>query len=327
MARGYTMITEQAGPRELVEHVVCAERSGFDFSVIADHYLPRLESQGHSPYAWSVLGAAAQATTRIPLMTYVTCPTTRYHPAVVAQKAATMQLLSEGRFRLGLGSGENLDEHVVGGGRPAAHVRPAMPAEAVEIIRALFAGGNVNHHGAHFDVENATLWDLPDEVPSIGVAVSGDLPASSPADSRTLSSPPSPSASSWKPSTGTAAGGKPRIGRLPVCYDSVGTTVRSTGTRRSRAHTTSSAGRSASGVSTSTCRGGPGSPGPPSTYAPRTSPGPSRAATTSESSWTPYAPAWRPVSPRSPVIQVGGDHQLPFPDWAEKKLLPALREL
>lgn len=113
---GYTMMTEQAGPRELVGHVAGAERAGFDFSVTSDHYFPWLDSQGHAPYAWTVLGAAAQATERIPLMTYVTCPTTRYHPAVVAQKAATMQLLSQGRFRLGLGSGENLNEHVVGGG-------------------------------------------------------------------------------------------------------------------------------------------------------------------------------------------------------------------
>lgn len=93
---GYTMMTEQAGPRDLVDHVVRAEEAGFDFSVTSDHYFPWLRSQGHAPYAWSVLGAAAQATSRIPLMTYVTCPTFRYHPAVVAQKAATMQLLSEG---------------------------------------------------------------------------------------------------------------------------------------------------------------------------------------------------------------------------------------
>ncbi|KJY44507.1 5,10-methylene tetrahydromethanopterin reductase, partial [Streptomyces sp. NRRL S-444] len=98
----------------------------------------------------------------------------RYHPAVVAQKAATVQLLSEGRFRLGLGSGENLNEHVVGPGWPAAHIRLEMLEEAVEIIRELFGGGSVNHHGRYFDVENARLWDLPDEPPPIGVAVSGD---------------------------------------------------------------------------------------------------------------------------------------------------------
>lgn len=151
-----------------------AERAGFDFSVTSDHYFPWLESQGHVSYEWSVLGAAAQATERIPLMTYVTSPTTRYHPVDVAQKAATMQLLSQGRLRLGLGSGENLNEHVVGGGWPAAHIRLEVPEEAVEIIRSLFAGENLNHHGARFDVENARLWDLPDAPPPIGVAVSGD---------------------------------------------------------------------------------------------------------------------------------------------------------
>ena len=100
---GYTMMCEQAGPKQLVRDVTLAEVAGFDFAVISDHYFPWLDSQGHSPYAWSVLGAAAQATDHIPLMTYVTCPIRRYHPAVVAQKAATMQLLSDGRFSLGLG--------------------------------------------------------------------------------------------------------------------------------------------------------------------------------------------------------------------------------
>src|SRR3977135_182147 len=115
---GYTMMCEQADPKQLVRDVALAEQAGFDFAVISDHYFPWLESQGHSPYAWSVLGAAAQATDHIPLMTYVTCPIRRYHPAVVAQKAATMQLLSDGRFTLGLGAGENLNAHIVGGPRP-----------------------------------------------------------------------------------------------------------------------------------------------------------------------------------------------------------------
>src|SRR3954454_657496 len=165
---GYTMKTEQGGPRDLADHVVGAEHDRFDFSVASDHYFPWLDEQGHAPYAWSVLGAAAQATTRIPLMTYVTCPTTRYHPAVVAQKAATVQLLSQGRFRLGLGSGENLNEHVVGGGWPAPHVRLERLEEAVEIIRALFDGGYVNHRGKHFQVESARLWGLPDEAAPVG---------------------------------------------------------------------------------------------------------------------------------------------------------------
>ena len=104
MRIGYTMMCEQADPRQLVRDVVRAEELGFDFAVISDHYNPWLTSQGHSGYAWSVLGAAAQATSRIPLMTYVTNPTVRYHPAIVAQKAATVALLSEGRLTLGLGA-------------------------------------------------------------------------------------------------------------------------------------------------------------------------------------------------------------------------------
>ena len=125
---GFTLMTEQNGPRELVDAAVRAEDVGFDLLVSSDHYSPWLTEQGHAPYAWTVLGAVAQATTRVDLMTYVTCPTMRYHPAVVAQKAATLQLLAEGRFTLGLGSGESLNEHVVGsgvarGGDPPGHAR------------------------------------------------------------------------------------------------------------------------------------------------------------------------------------------------------------
>src|SRR5674536_172051 len=156
---GYTMMCEQSGPKDLVHNVVRAEQAGFDFAVISDHYSPWLEAQGHSPYAWAVLGAAAQATDRIPLMTFVTCPTLRYHPAVVAQKAATVALLSDGRFTLGLGAGENLNEHVVGQGWPGADIRQEMLTEAVEIIRELWGGGYVNFRGEHFDVESAKLYD------------------------------------------------------------------------------------------------------------------------------------------------------------------------
>jgi G6PDH family F420-dependent oxidoreductase len=170
---GYTMMCEQAGPKQLVRDVQLAEEAGFDFAVISDHYFPWLDAQGHSPYAWSVLGAAAHATRRIPLMTYVTCPIRRYHPAVVAQKAATMQLLSDGRFTLGIGAGENLNEHVVGGQWPIVGVRHEMLEEAVEIIRALWSGDMVTYRGEYFDVESARIWDLPDTPPPIGIAVSG----------------------------------------------------------------------------------------------------------------------------------------------------------
>jgi G6PDH family F420-dependent oxidoreductase len=224
---GYTMMTEQAGPRDLVRHVVRAEQAGFDFSVTSDHYFPWLREQGHSPYAWSVLGAAAQATSRIPLMTMVTCPILRYHPAVVAQKAATTQLLSEGRFRLGLGAGENLNEHVVGGGWPSADVRHEMFEEAVTIIRALFEGGHVTHHGAHFDVESARLWDLPDEPPPIGIAVSGD--ASCELAGRLgdllVATEPRPELTSAFDRFGGQ--GKPRLGQLPLSHDADrGTAIR-----------------------------------------------------------------------------------------------------
>jgi G6PDH family F420-dependent oxidoreductase len=171
---GYTLMTEQRGPRDLVADAVAAENAGFDFEVISDHYFPWLVSQGHAPNAWAVLGAVASATRRVPLMTYVTCPTVRYHPAVVAQQAATVALLAgEGRFTLGLGAGENLNEHVVGRGWPPANVRHEMLSEAVEIIGELFAGGYVDRVGQHFRVDSARLWDVPDGGVPIAVAVSG----------------------------------------------------------------------------------------------------------------------------------------------------------
>jgi G6PDH family F420-dependent oxidoreductase len=216
---GYTMMCEQAGPKQLVRDVKLAEEAGFDFAVISDHYFPWLDSQGHSPYAWSVLGAAAQSTDHIPLMTYVTCPIRRYHPAVVAQKAATMQLLSDGRFTLGLGAGENLNEHIVGGHWPMAALRHEMLEEAVEIIRALWAGGSVTYRGEHFDVESARVWDLPEIAPPIAIAVSGPSScrlAGHHADAMIATQP--------KPELGDmfddAGGrGKPRIGQIALVYD------------------------------------------------------------------------------------------------------------
>jgi G6PDH family F420-dependent oxidoreductase len=142
--------------------------------VISDHYFPWLDSQGHAPTAWPVLGAVAAATERVPLMTYVTCPIMRYHPAVVAHKAATVALLAGGgRFTLGLGAGENLNEHVIGEGWPPVNARHEMLGEAVEIIGELFAGGYVNRGGAYYRVDSAKLWDVPDDGVPIAIAVSG----------------------------------------------------------------------------------------------------------------------------------------------------------
>jgi G6PDH family F420-dependent oxidoreductase len=170
---GYTLMTEQAGPKELVRHAKAAEECGFEFEVSSDHYSPWLDEQGHAPYAWSVLGAVSQVTDRVELLSFVTCPTVRYHPAVVAQKAATVSLLSDNRFILGLGSGENLNEHVVGRGWPPVNVRHEMLSEAVEIIGELFDGGYVNFSGQHYRVDSAKLWDLPDRRTPIAIAVSG----------------------------------------------------------------------------------------------------------------------------------------------------------
>ena len=220
MQLGYTMMTEQAGPKDLVGHVVGAEDAGFDFAVCSDHYFPWLDEMGHSPHAWTVLGAAAQATERIPLMTYVTCPILRYHPAVVAQKAATLQILSDGRFTLGLGAGENLNEHVVGAGWPPADIRQEMLVEAIQIIRDLFDGdGYTNFRGKHFDVESAKLWDLPETRVPIGVAVSGEQScriAGELGDVMVAVEPEKELGEMFDAAGGT---GKPRIGQMPICFD------------------------------------------------------------------------------------------------------------
>src|SRR3954465_12310037 len=170
---GYTLMTEQSGPREIGRYSAAAEQAGFDFEVMSDHYSPWLAEQGHAAYAWSMLGAVTQVTDRVELMTYVTCPLMRYHPAVVAQKAATVDLLSEGRFTLGLGAGENLNEHVTGRGGPPVNVRHEMLEEALTIINALFDGGYVDFAGDHYRVDSAKVWDLPQQPLPIGVAVSG----------------------------------------------------------------------------------------------------------------------------------------------------------
>ncbi|NJP66778.1 LLM class F420-dependent oxidoreductase [Streptomyces spiramenti] len=315
---GYTMMTEQAGPRDLVDHVVAAERAGFDFSVTSDHYFPWLAAQGHSPYAWSVLGAAAQATSTIPLMTYVTCPTVRYHPAVVAQKAATMQLLSEGRFRLGLGSGENLNEHVVGTGWPAPATRLAMLSEAVDIIRALFDGGDVTHHGEHYDVENARLWDLPAEPPPIGIAVSGPLScrlAGEQGDLVIATEPRGELLDAFDRHGGT---GKPRVGQLPVCYDP------DRDAAVARAHEQFRWALNPWSVN-SELRG-------PKGFAAATgNTDPEQVAGTIPCGDDPreFVRAVQPFIDAGfteiALVQVGGDHQFAFLDWARDTLLPALR--
>jgi G6PDH family F420-dependent oxidoreductase len=174
---------------------------------------------GHSPNAWVTLGAAAQATSRIPLMTYVTCPTFRYHPAVVAQQAATLQLISGGRFTLGLGAGENLNEHIVGGGWPGVDVRQEMFVEAIRIIRELFDGGYVNFRGEHFDVESAKLWDVPDQRVPIGIAISGRQSAQIAGELGDVMIAVEPKGELGEMFEAAGGAGKPKVGQLPICYD------------------------------------------------------------------------------------------------------------
>lgn len=215
---GYTMMCEQRGPNQLVADIVHAEKAGFDFSVISDHFHPWVEAQGHSPYTWAVLGAAAQATSRIPLMTYVTTPTMRYHPALVAQKAATMSLLANGRFRLGLGAGERLNEHVIGIDYPAVDKRHEMLEEAVGIIRQLLSGGYVTYRGVYFDVESAKVFDLPAESLEIGLAVSGSESCRMAGELGDLmiATEPGPDLVAQFHAAGGA--GKSVVGQLPVCW-------------------------------------------------------------------------------------------------------------
>jgi G6PDH family F420-dependent oxidoreductase len=170
---GYKLMSEEHGPKELLQNARRAEELGFDFVAISDHYHPWLSVQGHSPQAWTVLGAIAARTERIGLTTAVTCPSIRYHPAVVAQFAATLGVLSGDRFTLGLGAGENLNEHIVGAGWPAPHARQAMLGEAIDIITQLWSGEEVSFEGEYFEVDRAKLWDRPAKPPALAIAAGG----------------------------------------------------------------------------------------------------------------------------------------------------------
>ncbi|MBR7673920.1 TIGR03557 family F420-dependent LLM class oxidoreductase [Streptomyces daliensis] len=315
---GYTLMGEQAGPRQLVEDAVAAERAGFDFAVASDHLFPWLPEQGHSPYVWTVLGAVAQVTERLPLVSYVTCPTFRYHPVVVAQKAATVQLLSEGRFTLGLGAGENLNEHIVGPW-PAANVRHEKLEEAITLIRSLFEGGYVNHDGKHYRVESAKLWDVPESAPPIGVAVSGrqscDLAGR--LGDVLIATEPKPELGRMFDEAGGA--GKPRIGQIPVSYDP----DRDTAMRRAHANFRWFAG------------GWKVNAELPGTQAFTAASQYVRPEDVAEqipcgSDVGEFVEKIRPFADagfdRIALVQAGGEAQSAFTEWASAKLLPALHD-
>jgi len=320
VAIGYTIMGEQAGPKQLVADAVRAEEVGFDFLAASDHYNPWLDEQGHSPYTWSVLGAVAHATERIELMTYVTCPTVRYHPAVVAQKAATVQLLSDGRFTLGLGSGENLNEHVTGQPWPAADVRHEMLTDALEIIRPLLAGETVTYRGACLQTEAARLWDVPPNPPPIGVAVSGPRScaiAGAHADVMIAVEPDPALGEQFEAAGGS---GKPRIGQVGLCYDA------DVAAATKRAHEQFRWFLGGWDVMAEL-------PGPKH-FA-------SASATVDESDVAAKVPCGPDVAAHVAavkkfvdagfthvaVVQIGGDHQDSFFDWAGEELLAELRRL
>jgi G6PDH family F420-dependent oxidoreductase len=166
---GYFLSSEEHGPHELVRQARLAQETGFEALWISDHFHPWMDVQGQSPFVWSVIGALAEAVT-LPVTTAVTCPTVRIHPAIIAHAAATSQVLLRGRFRLGVGSGEALNEHVVGAAWPPADERLEMLEESLDIIRRLLDGGLVTHRGKHYKVDTARLYTLPDTPPPIYVS-------------------------------------------------------------------------------------------------------------------------------------------------------------
>ncbi len=214
---GYALSSEEHQPLDLVRHAAMAEEHGFEFALISDHFHPWIDRQGSSPFVWGVLGAIAQATEGLEIGTGVTCPTFRIHPAIVAQAAATAAALMPGRFFLGVGTGENLNEHVLGQRWPEWDVRAEMLQEAVEIIRLLWAGDEVSHHGRHYTVENARIYTLPETLPPIHVAGSGKRMAAIAArigDGFIGTGPESKVIDAY-----AAAGGRgPRYGQVTVCW-------------------------------------------------------------------------------------------------------------
>jgi G6PDH family F420-dependent oxidoreductase len=171
---GLTLSSEEHPPERLVEQAVAAEAAGFDFVSISDHFHPWISEQGHSPFVWSVLGALATATDEIEVGVGVTCPTVRIHPAILAQATATTARLFEGRFTWGVGSGEALNEHILGDRWPPGDVRLDMLREAIEVIRLLWSGESVTHRGTHYTVEDARIFDLPSDPPPIVVSAFGE---------------------------------------------------------------------------------------------------------------------------------------------------------
>jgi G6PDH family F420-dependent oxidoreductase len=217
MRWGYTCSSEEFEASELVEHAVDAERAGFEFVTVSDHFHPWTSSQGHSPFAWTTVGAISARTERVEIGTGVTCPLIRYHPAVIAQAAATSAELSGGRFFLGLGTGEALNEHITADRWPPANVRLEMLAEALELMRSLWTGETVDHEGDFYVVENARLFSKPPEPLRVVWAASGQRSAElagALADGLWATSPSRETVDAYR----NAGGAGDVIGQLTVCF-------------------------------------------------------------------------------------------------------------
>jgi len=215
---GYTLSSEERQPDELVRLARMAEDSGFGYALISDHYHPWTDRQGSSPFVWAVLGGIAATTRTLRVGTGVTCPIMRLHPAIIAQASATIGCLMPGRFFLGVGSGESLNEHVVGQTWPPPDMRQDMLEEAVEVLRLLHRGGEQSHYGKFFQVHDARVYNIPDEPLPIYIAAAGQQAARLAArlgDGLICSAPSAESVAAFEAGGGA---GKPRYGQLTVCW-------------------------------------------------------------------------------------------------------------
>jgi G6PDH family F420-dependent oxidoreductase len=215
---GYALSSEERQPDELVRHAQAAENSGFEFALISDHFHPWTDKQGSSPFVWSVLGGIATQTKHLRVGTGVTCPIIRIHPAIIAQAAATIACLMPGRFFLGVGSGESLNEHVTGQLWPPPDMRQDMLEEAVQVLRLLHEGGEQSHHGKFFQVHDARIYNLPDKPLPIYMAAAGEQAAKlggRVADGLICTDPNAETVTAFDRAGGH---GKPLYGQLTVCW-------------------------------------------------------------------------------------------------------------
>jgi coenzyme F420-dependent glucose-6-phosphate dehydrogenase len=218
MEIGYWLSSEEHTPNDLVRHARQAESVGFTFAQISDHFHPWIDRQGHSSFVWAVIGGIAQATEHLRIQTAVTCPILRIHPAVIAQAAATVAAMMPGRFLLGVGTGENLNEHILGEHWPPIETRQEMLQEAIEVIRLLWQGGLQSYSGRYYTVENAQLYTLPDELPPIMIAASGENSAELAgrlSDGLITTSPDTDLVDAFEKAGGK---GKPRFGKITACW-------------------------------------------------------------------------------------------------------------